>query len=125
MNQRRECPGADLGGETQRITPKPFGRPHYHGHGRFVPEGHSTIAQRFNAGWESIVAQVPKGRPNFSPILPSLRDLLSSVDRFPSVSISTLGYFHSSLRESGKISKAAGRYTHFNLLSSTFDKDPT
>jgi hypothetical protein len=99
MNQRRECARADLGSETPRLTPKPFGRALCHE--SLVPEGHSTIAQRFNAGWESITELVPKGRPNFSPFLPSLRDLLGSFDVIPSVE--TLGYSHSSLRDGGKL----------------------
>jgi len=99
MTPTPECAGADLGKETQRVAPRPFGRVLYHE--SLVPEGQSTIAERFNGGWESITAQVPKGRPNCSPVLLSLRDLLGSFHLFPSVE--TLGYFHSSLRDGGKL----------------------
>ena len=30
----------------------------------FVPEGHATVAQRFNLGNQCRVTPVPKGRPN-------------------------------------------------------------
>jgi hypothetical protein len=59
------------------LTPLGFEREGpFHCFGPFVPEGHSTIAQRFSVGIHGQSKKVPKGRlRNATGMQPSLRDL--------------------------------------------------
>jgi len=69
----------------------------------FVPEGHPTIARRFNAGSSREYRQVPEGRLRWLPIVPefqpSLRDSYKP-DSNPGVE--TPGYCRVSLRDRGR-----------------------